>query len=113
MAGSFCPAWDVQCLAAAFGSVIDHLVSHSSMRAHAAGVPFEGMLTIFAVFTNDLCRFVFQGVHQLLQFSSSAEGSGRPWQPDEKKYCKLVFIGKNLDRKELNDAFNACLVAAA
>ena len=59
------------------------------------------------------CRFVFQGVHQLLQFSSSAEGAGRPWQPDEKKYCKLVFIGKNLDRKELNEAFNACLVTAA
>jgi len=59
------------------------------------------------------CRHVFQGVHQLLQFSSSAEGAGRPWQPEEKRYCKLVFIGKNLDRKELNDAFNACLVAAA
>lgn len=59
------------------------------------------------------CRVVFQGVHQLLQFSSSAEGAGRPWQSGEKKYCKLVFIGKNLDRKELNDAFNACLVAAA
>lgn len=58
-------------------------------------------------------KHVFQGVHQLLQFSSSAEGAGRPWQPEEKRYCKLVFIGKNLDRKELNDAFNACLVAAA
>jgi G3E family GTPase len=58
-------------------------------------------------------RFVFQGVHQLLQFSSSAEGAGRPWQAGEKKYCKLVFIGKNLNRKELNDAFNACLVSAA
>jgi G3E family GTPase len=46
----------------------------------------------------------------LLQFSSSAEGAGRPWQPDEKRYCKLVFIGKNLNGKELTDAFNACLV---
>lgn len=55
-------------------------------------------------------KHVFQGVHMLLQFSSSAEGAGRPWQPDEKRYCKLVFIGKNLDRKELTDAFNACLV---
>jgi hypothetical protein len=35
---------------------------------------------------------------------------GRPWRPDEKRYCKLVFIGKNLDRKELTDAFNACMV---
>jgi G3E family GTPase len=57
-----------------------------------------------------LRRHVFQGVHMLLQFSSSKEGAGRPWRPDEKRYCKLVFIGKNLDRKELTDAFNACLV---
>jgi G3E family GTPase len=65
------------------------------------------------VFLCLLRRVVFQGVHQLLQFSSSAEGAGRPWQAGEKKYCKLVFIGKNLNRKELNDAFNACLVPAA
>eukprot|EP00775_Hariotina_reticulata_P009293 gene9293-9458_t len=46
------------------------------------------------------------------RFSSSAGGAGRPWAPDEKRYCKLVFIGKNLDRQELTDAFNACLVPA-
>eukprot|EP00878_Enallax_costatus_P000297 GHUV01000370.1.p1 GENE.GHUV01000370.1~~GHUV01000370.1.p1 ORF type:complete len:381 (+),score=104.97 GHUV01000370.1:147-1289(+) len=57
-------------------------------------------------------KHVFQGVHMLLQFSSSAEGAGRPWAPDEKRYCKLVFIGKNLNRQELTDAFNACLVPA-
>ena len=26
-----------------------------------------------------LCRHVFQGVHMLLAFSSSADGAGRPW----------------------------------
>jgi G3E family GTPase len=56
---------------------------------------------------------VFQGVHMLLQFSSSAEGVGQPWQPDEKRVCKLVFIGRNLDRKELNEGFAACLAAGS
>ncbi|KAF8062708.1 hypothetical protein HT031_004037 [Scenedesmus sp. PABB004] len=58
-------------------------------------------------------KHVFQGVHMLLQFSSSAEGAGRPWREGEPRYCKLVFIGKNLDRAELNAAFDACRVPAA
>jgi G3E family GTPase len=49
----------------------------------------------------------------MLQFSSSAEGAGRPWAMGEKRYCKLVFIGKNLERAALTDGFNACLVSIA
>jgi G3E family GTPase len=45
----------------------------------------------------------------LLQFSSSSEGAGRPWQPGEKRTNKIVFIGKNLDREELTSSFKACL----
>ena len=56
-----------------------------------------------------MARHVFQGVHMLLQFSSSAEGACLPWKQDEKRVNKLVFIGKNLDRKELTDSFMACL----
>ncbi len=56
-----------------------------------------------------LHRYVFQGVHQMLQFSSSREGAGRPWKPDEHRVNKVVFIGKNLNRQELTDGFNACL----
>lgn len=55
-------------------------------------------------------KHVFQGVHMLLQFSSSAEGAGHPWQPDEKRVNKLVFIGKNLNREELTNSFKSCLV---
>jgi hypothetical protein len=49
----------------------------------------------------------------LLQFSSSAEGVGQPWQPGEKRVCKLVFIGRNLNRQELNEGFAACLAGGA
>ncbi|MBM3899537.1 MAG: GTP-binding protein [Gemmatimonadetes bacterium] len=49
-------------------------------------------------------RFVFQGVHMLFD--------GRPggrWQTDEPRHSQLVFIGRNLDRAELETGFQACL----
>jgi G3E family GTPase len=50
-------------------------------------------------------RYVFQGVHMLLD--GSAE---RPWSPTEQRVNKLVFIGRNLDRSQLEAGFRACLV---
>ncbi|PNW83540.1 hypothetical protein CHLRE_05g234652v5 [Chlamydomonas reinhardtii] len=58
-------------------------------------------------------KHVFQGVHMLLQFSSSAEGVGRPWREGEKRLSKVVFIGKNLNRKELLEGLQSCLAAPA
>ena len=49
----------------------------------------------------------------LLSFGCSAEGMGRPWGPTEKRLNKLVFIGRNLNRTELNKNFEACLASAA
>jgi G3E family GTPase len=48
-------------------------------------------------------RFVFQGVHMLME--------GRPDRPwgKEPRHNTLIFIGRNLDRKALNDGFRACL----
>lgn len=40
-----------------------------------------------------LFRFVFHGVHMMLQFGSSAEGLGKPWQPGAKRFNRVVFIG--------------------
>jgi G3E family GTPase len=48
-------------------------------------------------------RFVFQGVHMLMD--------GRPdreWGNDPRENT-LIFIGRNLDRKELNEGFRSCL----
>jgi len=58
-----------------------------------------------------LCaRYVFQGVHMLMQMTCSTEGDVRPWGPDEKRINRIVFIGRNLDREQLNRSFEACLV---
>ena len=49
----------------------------------------------------------------LLSFGSSAGGMGKPWTATEKRVNKLVFIGRNLDRAELNKNFKACLASPA
>ncbi|XP_009148960.1 COBW domain-containing protein 1 [Brassica rapa] len=50
-------------------------------------------------------RFVFQGVHEIFEGSPD-----RLWQKDETRTSKIVFIGKNLNREELEMGFRACLV---
>ena len=58
-------------------------------------------------------RFVFQGVHMLLQLGSSGETEGAGgWRPGERRVNRLVFIGRNLDRAALTASFRACLVSA-
>lgn len=43
-------------------------------------------------------RYVFQGVHMLLQMTCSSQGDCPPWAPGEKRLNRIVFIGRNLDR---------------
>jgi G3E family GTPase len=50
-------------------------------------------------------RFVFQGVHMLLDTSLAA-----PWSDDEPRVSRLVFIGRDLDRDLLQRGFDQCLV---
>ncbi|EKX42726.1 hypothetical protein GUITHDRAFT_158114 [Guillardia theta CCMP2712] len=50
-------------------------------------------------------KFVFQGVHMMFQGEPHS-----PWGKDEVRMNKLVFIGKNLDRQQLNQSFEACLI---
>merc|ERR1712157_430212 len=50
-------------------------------------------------------KFVFQAIHML--FANSQEGA---WGPDEERRCKMIFIGKNLNREELTNGFMKCLV---
>jgi len=34
----------------------------------------------------------------------------KPWEPDEKRVNKLVFIGRNLDEATLREAFSGCIL---
>eukprot|EP00975_Prorocentrum_lima_P046388 9701703-Prorocentrum_lima.AAC.1 len=50
-------------------------------------------------------KFVFQGVHEQIDFGPAKT----PWQEGEERLNKLVFIGKGLDREELDDAIKAAM----
>jgi len=50
-------------------------------------------------------RFVFQGVHMLLEGRP-----GRPWQLGECRRNEIVFIGRGLEEQKLRQAFRECLV---
>lgn len=51
-------------------------------------------------------KFVFQAVH--MQFNSAPQAK---WEDDEERTCKMVFIGKNLERQVLLDGFMKCFEA--
>ena len=52
-------------------------------------------------------RYVFQGVHALFEGMPD-----RPWEDGETRTSRLVFIGKQLNRTELEAGFQACKVGA-
>jgi G3E family GTPase len=61
---------------------------------------FKGLLAV----QGELRRIVFQGVHML--FDATPD---RLWKDGERRN-QVIFIGRNLDRAELEQGFRACLV---
>jgi G3E family GTPase len=66
------------------------------------GTDIYRMKGVFAIKGNPN-RFIFQGVHMLLD-----PADGGPWG-DKPRRNSLVFIGRDLDRDELNQSFHKCL----
>ncbi|MHB8883660.1 MAG: CobW family GTP-binding protein [Methylovirgula sp.] len=54
-------------------------------------------------FKNEPKRFVFQGVHMMLDGNLQ-----RDWAPSEMRRSRLVFIGRNLKEDEIRQGFLAC-----
>jgi G3E family GTPase len=102
---------------------------HNLELVQSVGIKFEGDLHAqwFNMFMMDLLReraadlyrtkgllsfhgqgdtkFVFQGVHEQINFGPAQ----KPWAAGETRENKFVFIGKNLDRKELTRGLMECL----
>jgi G3E family GTPase len=55
-------------------------------------------------FQDDPERFVFQGVHMILDGDHQ-----RPWRADEKRDSRIIFIGRNLPEQRIREGFEACL----
>ncbi len=47
---------------------------------------------------------LLQGVHMLFECMPD-----RPWKADEKRYSKMVFIGRDLDKDLIRGGFEECL----
>jgi G3E family GTPase len=54
-------------------------------------------------FPNEPRRFVFQGVHMILDGDLQ-----QAWKPGEKRESRVVFIGRDLDEKAIREGFLAC-----
>src|SRR2546430_3581641 len=54
-------------------------------------------------FKNDDARFVFQGVHMILDGDHQ-----RPWQQGEKRESRIVFVGRNLPEDRIREGFAGC-----
>jgi G3E family GTPase len=55
-------------------------------------------------FKDDNERFVFQGVHMILDGDHQ-----RPWKDNEKRDSRIVFIGRNLPGKMIAEGFESCI----
>src|SRR5712692_1234328 len=57
-------------------------------------------------FQDDEERFVFQGVHMILDGDHQ-----RPWNEGEKRESRIIFIGRNLSQEKIESGFEGCLAA--
>ncbi|MGB6351556.1 MAG: GTP-binding protein [Pseudolabrys sp.] len=55
-------------------------------------------------FKDDPERFVFQGVHMILDGDHQ-----RPWRADEQRASRIVFIGRNLPEDKIRQGFESCI----
>jgi G3E family GTPase len=55
-------------------------------------------------FKDDPERFVFQGVHMILDGDHQ-----RPWKADEKRESRAVFIGRQLPQDKIRQGFESCV----
>jgi G3E family GTPase len=55
-------------------------------------------------FKDDPRRFVFQGVHMILDGDHQ-----RPWTDGEKRESRIVFIGRNLPQEKIRQGFESCI----
>jgi G3E family GTPase len=55
-------------------------------------------------FKDDPQRFVFQGVHMILDGDHQ-----RPWKDGEERVSRIVFIGRNLSEEKIRAGFESCI----
>eukprot|EP00887_Chlorella_sp_A99_P002601 scaffold6.g2601.t1 len=60
---------------------------------------------VLCVNGQEATKFVFQGVHETVCYGPAATG----WPPGEQPVNQIVFIGRDLQRKDLIEGFRSCV----
>ena len=81
---------------------LDHWISQLLRDSGENIFRYKGVLSVKGMDE----KFVFQGVHML--FSGAFSEDIAPWRKGEKRECRFVFIGKDLDHKALEQGFLDC-----
>lgn len=79
---------------------VDHWMSYLVREKGEDLLRYKGILQIKGMEQ----RVVFQGLHML--FSGKPD---RKWKENETKLSELIFIGKNLNKEELEEQFKNCI----
>jgi G3E family GTPase len=79
---------------------VNHWLSYLLQSRGADILRMKGVLNL----KGENRRYVFHGVHMV--FDGQLE---RPWSADAPRRSRLVFIGRNLDRGELEAGFESCV----
>jgi G3E family GTPase len=90
--------------------MLDKMMEWLSTLLQTKGADIFRSKGIFAAIGRDE-KFVFQGVHMVLDFGTSLElGFKLPsWSPGEKRVNRLCFIGRNLNKAELSQSLMDCI----
>ncbi|TVQ23161.1 MAG: GTP-binding protein [Spirochaetaceae bacterium] len=83
---------------------LDRLNRWISLLLRERGLDIFRMKGVLSVAGYDQ-QMVFQGVHMLMDAQP-----GKPWKSTADRKNSLIFIGRNLDRAELEGGFRRCLV---
>ncbi len=106
---AFAPGHTHDAAVTSVGIVEDRPADPRKLNAWISKILREKGVDIFRMkgilnFQGEEQRFVFQGVHMLFDGKQD-----RAWKPDEARRSQLIFIGRNLNRAELEGGFRACL----
>ena len=66
--------------------------------------PEDPALKGILAFSDDDDRYVFQGVHMMLEGDHQ-----RAWKDGEPRESRLVFIGRELPEQTIRDGFESCI----
>ena len=84
-------------LSAGFNGFMSDLLRHKSKDLYRS----KGVL---AFVEEGDAKFIFQGVHEQIQYTTALE----PWGADEPRVSKCVFIGRDLDHDVLRAGWAKC-----